>query len=184
MQNSSSPATPSLPTPTLKRRLIAMVYEAFLLAAVEFFGVLLYLLVARYVFGVQDTKANAFQHGLSMWIFLVAAAYFIHCWVDSGHTLAMKTWRIKLVKPGCARVPPRVALGRFLLACGWFLPAAILIYALKLTGKAEVFALFAINLAAWAMTAFLDTDRQFLHDKLMGTRLIQMAAPAKRGAKA
>jgi hypothetical protein len=34
-------------------------------------------------------------------------------------------------------------------------------------------------IVAWSLTAFLDRDRQFLHGKLAGTRLIQLPKPVK-----
>jgi uncharacterized RDD family membrane protein YckC len=170
MQNSTSPSV----TPSLKRRLISMVYEAFLLLAVEMFAVLLFLLVVRLVFGASEQLSPTLQHVQKGFVFLVAAAYFIHFWTDSGHTLAMKTWRIKLVMPGHARVPPRIAAARFLLAWGWFLPAAIYCYALNVTAKGEMAIVIVIGFLAWSLTALFDKDRQFLHDRLVGTRLINL----------
>jgi uncharacterized RDD family membrane protein YckC len=32
---------------------------------------------------------------------------------------------------------------------------------------------------AWALTAFFDKDRQFLHDKLAGTRLVSLPKAVK-----
>jgi hypothetical protein len=32
----------------------------------------------------------------------------------------------------------------------------------------------AVGIAVWALTAFLDKDRQFLHDKIAGTRLTSL----------
>ncbi len=47
----------------------------------------------------------------------VFAAYFLWCWLRGGQTLAMKTWRIRLVaKNGHGRVSPKAALLRFLYA--------------------------------------------------------------------
>lgn len=172
MQNS----TARVATPTLQRRLICLVYDSLLLLAVEMFAVGLYLLAT------QNRQGPVYQHGLKFFLFLVTAAYFIHFWTDSGHTLAMKTWRIKLVKPGYARVPFRVAAARYLLAWGWFLPALVVCYAFKLTDKGEVSAAIAIGVVAWGLTALLDKDRQFLHDKLAGTRLIALPKPAKKQA--
>jgi uncharacterized RDD family membrane protein YckC len=174
MQNSKS----LVETPTVKRRLICMIYDALLLLAVEMFAVAVYLLAT------QNRHGTAYEHGLKFFLFLVTAAYFIHFWTDSGHTLAMKTWRIKLVKLGCARVPFRTAAARYLLAWGWFLPALAVCYAFRLTGKAEVSAAIVIGVAAWALTAFLDKDRQFLHDRLAGTRLISLPKPVKKSGTA
>jgi hypothetical protein len=36
----------------------------------------------------------------------------------------------------------------------------------------------AANLLLWAMTAFLDPQRQFLHDRMAGTKVIKSSAPA------
>lgn len=169
MQNSK----PSVTTPTLKRRLICMVYEAFLFTAVEMFALFLF------VFATQKLDPAVVFYGRQVVFVLVAAAYFMHSWTGSGHTLAMKTWRIKLVKVGYATVPVRSALLRFIYAWGFFLPALVVCYAFKLHGKAEVAIALAINILAWGMTVFLDKDRQFLHDRLAGTRLISLPKPVK-----
>jgi uncharacterized RDD family membrane protein YckC len=154
-------------TPTIKRRLMAMLYDLLLITAVEFFANFLFILVT----GNRKTPLlHAF--GIALF-FLVAAAYFIHAWHGSGFTLAMKTWRIKLVKVGYARVPFAVALLRHVLAWCWLLPALYLSHALDLGHGATAIAL-VIGIVAWAMTALLDPDRQFLHDRLAGTRLIAL----------
>jgi uncharacterized RDD family membrane protein YckC len=169
-------------TPTVKRRLIVMVYETFLLLAVEMLAVALYLLVTR------NSQAPLAQHGLKVFLFLVTGAYFVWCWTDSGHTLAMKTWRVRLTSGGQARVPLRTAMLRYLLAWGWFLPALVACAAFGLHGKGEVSAAIGIGIVAWGLTAFLDKDRQFLHDRLAGTRLVLLpkakAKPAADAAQA
>jgi uncharacterized RDD family membrane protein YckC len=170
MQNSKSP----IATPTVKRRLICMVYEVFLLTAVEALAIFVYLLLT----GNQHTPT--IDHGRNAVFFLVAAAYFIHSWTGSGHTLAMKTWRIKLVKLGYARVPLRAAVVRYLLAWGWFLPAILACYAFGWNSATRVGIAFGVGVAAWAMTALFDKDGQFLHDRIAGTRLISLPKPVKK----
>ncbi len=171
-----SNSKPSIAAPTVQRRLICMIYETLLLLAVELAAVSVFLLLT------QNRQGAAYEHALQFTLFLVTAAYFIHFWTDSGHTLAMKTWRIKLVKPGYARLPIKVAAARFLLAWGWFLPALVVCYALGLH-KAQMAIAIGIGMAAWACTAFLDKDRQFLHDRLLGTRLISLPKAAKAAKK-
>ncbi|MBQ5949103.1 RDD family protein [Massilia sp. ST3] len=166
--DAAAPASSQSPTPTIRRRVLAMVYEAFLLLAVEMLAVLLYLLLTG------NRQEPAYQHGLKAFLFVVTAAYFIWCWVDSGHTLAMKTWRIKLVQPGHARLPWRTAVVRFLLAWGWVAPALLVCGALGLHAKGQIAIALLVGVAAWALTAFLDKDRQFLHDRLAGTRLVSL----------
>jgi uncharacterized RDD family membrane protein YckC len=163
--------------PTIRRRLMAMVYETFLLVAVEMLAVLLFLVVTR------NNQAPVFQHALKAYLFLVTGAYFIHFWCDSGHTLAMKTWRLRLVADGHPRVPLRTAALRYLLAWGWFLPALVACAALGLKGKGEIALAVVIGIAAWALTALFDRDRRgagrrFLHDRLAGTRIV--ALPKRR----
>jgi uncharacterized RDD family membrane protein YckC len=152
-----------------------MVYEFFLLFAVEMLAVLIYILLTG---NSQDALV---QHGLKAYLFLATGLYFTWCWRDSGHTLAMKTWRVKLVQPGHARLPWRTAIVRYLLAWAWFAPALIVCAVFGLHAKGEIAIALALGILAWALTALLDRDRQFLHDRLAGTRLIQLPkATSKR----
>jgi hypothetical protein len=41
----------------------------------------------------------------------------------------------------------------------------------------------AANAALWALAVFLDPQRQFLHDRLSGTRLISFDPPSKKPGK-
>jgi uncharacterized RDD family membrane protein YckC len=160
-------------TPGIGRRMIAMVYEAFLLFAVVFLAGLIFDIVT------QSHDPLSLRHVRQFLLFLVMAAYFIHSWSREGQTLAMKTWRIKLIKPGAARISPRIAAARYLLAWMWFLPALLVNYGLSLKTWSEL-AVMVFGVALWAASALFDKDRQFLHDKLLGTRLIQL--PKKQPA--
>jgi uncharacterized RDD family membrane protein YckC len=165
--------TSSLPsTPSVKRRLIAMIYETFLLLAVDMLAVALWLIITR------NSHAPLAQHGLKLFLFIVTGAYFVHSWADSGHTLAMKTWRMRVIKRDGARLPRSTAVLRYLLAWGWFLPALIACGLFGLKDKQQIGIAVAIGIVAWALTAFLDRDRQFLHDRLLGTRLVSMQRKA------
>lgn len=167
---SAPPTTRSAPvaTPTILRRVTVMLYEALLLISVEM------LAIAVYMLATLNSQHPLAKEGMKAWLLLVTAAYFIWCWMNTGHTLAMKTWRIKVVKPGHHTLPLRTAALRFLLAWGWFLPALLVIRAFGLHGKGQIALVFLAGIAAWAMTALLDKDRQFLHDRLAGTRLIAL----------
>lgn len=165
-----------MPTPSIKRRLIAMVYETFLLLAVEMLAVALWLLATG------NRHDPVFQQGLKVFLFLVTGAYFIYAWTNSGHTLAMKTWRMHVVTDGGARVPLRTAALRYLLAWGWFLPALLACSVFGLKDKAQIGIALAVGILAWALTALLDKDRRFLHDRLAGTRVVSL--PGARQAVA
>jgi uncharacterized RDD family membrane protein YckC len=173
----SASSTSTASTPSVKRRLIAMLYETFLLLAVEMLAVALWLLVTR------NSHAPLAQHGLKLFLFLVTGAYFVHSWTDSGHTLAMKTWRMRVVGRDDARLPLRTAVLRYLLAWGWFLPALLACGLLGLKDKGQIGIALAVGVTAWALTAFFDRDRQFLHDRLLGTRLVSMQPKARPQAQ-
>jgi uncharacterized RDD family membrane protein YckC len=157
-------------TPPLRRRLASMLYEAMLL-----FGV---LFVAAWLFStlLQQRNALYLREGLEVWLFFVLGLYFIWCWTHGGQTLPMKTWRIRLVTTEGLAVSPGRALVRYVFSWFWFLPGLAL--AKLVHAQAWMLVVFpAINMVLWAMTILFDKDRQFLHDRLAGTRLIVCVAP-------
>ncbi|MDA8109861.1 MAG: RDD family protein [Betaproteobacteria bacterium] len=111
----------------------------------------------------------------------VFGAYFLYCWLRGGQTLAMRAWRIRLVAPGCARVPVRRALLRLAYAAvllGAFLAAIIAAFVHRNPWLAFAsLALTGVGLG-WVL---VDRDRQFLHDRLAGTRLVLVPRPVTRG---
>lgn len=155
-----------MPAPSLKIRLASMMYEAMLL-----FGV---LFIAGWLFStlLQQRHALYLREALQEWLFLVIGIYFVWFWSHGGQTLAMKTWHIRLVAADGRPVKPLRAAGRFLLAWLWCLPGLALAWALD--AQAWMLALIpAANIVIWALMIFLAPDRQFLHDRLAGTRLIR-----------
>jgi len=157
--------------PTLKRRLASMLYEGLLLFGVLFVADLLFETLA------QSWHALALRHMRQFWLFVVLGAYFVVFWCSGGQTLPMKTWRIKLVAPGSPTLPLSKAVARYLLAWMWFLPAMVLDYAFKLKNWPSL-GLIAIGMILWAAAIMFNKERQFLHDQLAGTRLINFPASA------
>ncbi|HUL40763.1 MAG TPA: RDD family protein [Burkholderiales bacterium] len=128
----------------LLRRLLSMLYEALLLFAVWWAAGFLFVGVAH---GVSSPWVRSvFQ----LYLLSVAAAYYAWCWLHGGQTLAMKSWHIRLA----AKDGNRVTLGRALLR---FVIAAA---GISLAGAGLLWALF-------------DRDRQFLHDRLAGTKIVR-----------
>ena len=168
MQNSLAPTLP-----TIKRRLISMVYECLLGFAVLFLPFLIFEMISG------ASHAPLVEHMRQALAFLVLGIYFVHQWSRDGQTLAMKTWRLKLVRPGHAHVPARAAAVRYLLSWMWVLPALVVSLALDLH-RWQALGAVGAGILLWSLTAFLDKDRQFLHDKLSGTRLVQLPAPEKK----
>ena len=167
----------TLGVPSIGRRLIAMVYELLLAFAVLFLPFLIFELA------VDASHASAAEHGRQALAFLVLGAYFIHQWSRNGQTLAMQTWRIRVTLPGGGPVPLKLAAVRYLLAWMWVLPALLASWAFGLEHWAALGAI-AAGIGAWALTALFDKDGQFLHDRLAGTRLVQLPKRTRKTAAA
>ena len=163
---------PEFTTPSLRRRMSSMLYESMLL-----FGV---LFMSGWLFStlLQQRHALYLRHALEGWLFLVLAIYFVWFWTHGGQTLAMKTWRFRVVDRDGQPLRLGRALLRFVLAWLWILPGLAL--ASLARGQAWLLVLIpAANLLLWAMTSRLDAQGQFLHDRLAGTRLVDMTAQPK-----
>ncbi len=163
----------------MKRRLVCMIYEAVLVfgvtvvASCVFFG-LARLFGVKFVSYAQTDNSDLVHHALQIWNFLVLGLYFVYCWHKSGQTLALKTWRIRVVDLDGGRVPVIKAIVRYCLAWMWFLPAIILAWRFELKSWSGIAIVLSAGIVLWAMTALLDKDGQFLHDKLAKTRLIHV----------
>ena len=102
--------------------------------------------------------------------FAVSAVLSAACWSRGRRTLPMKTWRLELALADGGPLPARTALARYLAT--WIGPAlAVGAYAaLRPAGLgAHAAWLVAFNF----LWAFIDPGRQFLHDRIAGTRLVQ-----------
>lgn len=160
--------------PGILRRIFSMLYESILLFAVAFIATWLFQFAAAgaVVDGWQRTA-------LQFYLAAVFAAYFLWCWLRGGQTLAMKAWNIRLIAPGRPSVPPGLALARLALAAvlvGSFWAA--LIAAFMHRNAWIAFATLAVTGVGLGWALF-DRDRQFLHDRLAGTRLILVDRDAK-----
>jgi uncharacterized RDD family membrane protein YckC len=170
----SPPAADAQP-PGILRRLASMLYESLLLFAVGFAGAWLFFFAS----GGREV-AGWMRYALQAYLAALYAAYFLWCWLRGGQTLAMKTWRIRLVAPGRSRVTPGQALLRLVCAgvlAGAFLAALGAAFKYRDPWLAVAgLALAGVGLG-WAL---VDRDRQFLHDRLAGTRLVLVPPPGRR----
>jgi uncharacterized RDD family membrane protein YckC len=150
-----------------------MLYEAMLLFGIVFIAAWLFSTLA------QQRNALYLHHILSAWLTLVVGTYFVWCWSRGGQTLAMKTWRIRLVSTTGAPISRWRAAARYALAWLWFLPGLLLAWVFEV--KAWMLVLIPLcNMICWALTVYLDPERQFLHDRLAGTRLIIVSKVSKK----
>jgi len=157
------------------RRLAATLYESLLLAAVALvvgFAMLPVLnpspLPATGERALPLLKPWA-QAMSSACLFVVLGAYCVWGWSGGRRTLPMRTWCITMELAAGARVGLSRAALRYV--AWWVGPAlAIAAYAaLRPLGYGRwALVLLAVNYA-WAL---VDSDRQFLHDRFAGTRLV------------
>lgn len=129
---------------SLKRRLAAMLYEFLLLIALSMLASFAYLPIFGSIHG--PFQKAVFQ----LYLLLVMLIYFVVFWKRGGQTLAMKTWRIRLVRRDGGPLSTAQCIMRFSLATLGLLCAG-----------------------AGFIWALIDADRQFLHDRLCGTRLVR-----------
>lgn len=122
-----------------------MLYESLLVLGVLSVGFMLPHLAIGLAFKITLPGSLLLAH-----LLLILMIYFVWFWRHGGQTLAMQTWKIHLesaLNGGNVTLPQ--ALARFVLC--W---PSLLFF-----GAGLIWAAF-------------DRDRQFLHDRLAGTRLV------------
>lgn len=127
-----------------------MIYESLLVTAVLFVASFVFLLAFR------DTGSLFFKPAFQLYLLIVAGAYFIWFWTHGGQTLAMQTWKLRIVSAASTVSADGKDIG---------LRQAAMRYLFALTG----ITLFGCGIL-WAL---FDRDRQFLHDRLAGTRIVR-----------
>ena len=153
-----------LVAPGLARRMACWLYEGMLLFAVLF--------VSDYLYSALSQTRHALDNRplQQAFLFVVLGIYFTWFWAK-GQTLAMKTWRIRLVDRLGQPVTQARALLRYLLSWLWFLPALAAVASFKFS-VAELVVLLFGWIAVWALLSRFHPLQQFWHDAWAGTRLI------------
>lgn len=154
-----------LSPPSLKRRMACWLYEGMLLFAVTF--------IAGYLFSTLSQTRYALnnRHGLQAFVFLVLAIYFTWFW-HKGQTLAMKTWRIRVVDSHGKSLTQKQAFIRYIFSWVWFLPPLCIAGLFSYTGLDSLLML-AAWVAVWALLTQFQAQGHFWHDVWAGTRLIR-----------
>lgn len=122
---------------------MCLVYDGLLLTAVLWFAALPLQLIEAGL-GTPHSR-SLFQ----VYLVLVGGVYFIWQWVRTGQTLAMKTWRLRVIDASGRKITLPQALLRYVVAIGGG----------ALAGVGFIWALF-------------DSQRQFLHDRIARTRIV------------
>jgi uncharacterized RDD family membrane protein YckC len=126
----------------LWRRVAALMYEAVLAFAIVFVAAYFFIALA------SDTPTGLLRLVFYTYLLCVCGAYFVFCWVRTGQTLAQKTWNLRLTDLDGALLRPARAILRYLLA------------------------LLSVGSGIGLLWALVDPERQFLHDRLIGSRIV------------
>lgn len=122
-----------------------MIYESLLLVAVLFIASFIFHLIFR------DTSSLLFRPAFQLYLLLVAGTYFTWFWTHGGQTLPMQTWKFRVISVDGNQLTLKQAVARYLFA----------VIGIFFFGCGVIWALF-------------DRDRQFLHDRLAGTRIVKL----------
>lgn len=128
--------------PSLLKLGACFIYDALIVIALSFAFAGLFLFIA----GDATHGLKRYLLQFTLWLFI--GKYFVWCWTKSGQTLAMKTWKLKLVDMDGSLLEPKMAALRYVAAT------------LSLM-------LFGIGFL-WAI---VDPDRLYLHDRLLKNRI-------------
>ena len=158
----------------IRRRVAALGYEALLLTAMVFVAGFVFLPFLPHDPTRQTLTVPSMLARVVMFCTLAAGVgvYYVWCWSGGRRTLPQKTWRLRLLDR--RGVPPTRAraLARY-VAC-WIGPGlALVAYAVvHASGHGRNAAAFVVLGFCWAI---VDPDRQFLHDRIAGTLVVQDA---------
>ncbi|MFT6389985.1 MAG: putative RDD family membrane protein YckC [Cellvibrionaceae bacterium] len=112
---------------------------------------LIYIGIAKFIFGVTSDRATGASFQLGWLVALVG--FFCYFWMKGGQTTGMRAWRIQITNLTGQAPSLTQALLRFVLApLGWLC----------------------------FFTSFFDPKKQCLHDKLSQTQLILLEKENKK----
>jgi uncharacterized RDD family membrane protein YckC len=120
-QTANLPQSPSLP-----RRLAALLYDAVLLLGLLMLAIL--LLIVPY----DLIAARPFPHGdplyrtlLQGYLLAVIGGFYVYFWTHGGQTLGMRSWRFRMLRDDGAPLSLTDALSRFAWATLSLAPAGL-----------------------------------------------------------
>ena len=162
-----------LPSPQFWRRVSCGLYEQLVLLGVIAFTFLLPNLGLGILFGLSLPSWLTF-----LYLYFVLGVYFVWYWTKSGQTLAMQTWRVRIVDQHGSTLNRRQAIWRYIYGSLWILPCVAIQAFFHLEKWQIIEMLFAVALFIWPLSINLDRrspkERQGLPDRLAGTRLVEL----------
>lgn len=136
----------NMTAPSLIKLGACFLYELLTVIAIVFVSAGLFLWI------VGDATHGAKRLLLQIFLWLIVGAYFVWCWRQSGQTLAMQAWKIKLIDDDSQLLSLNIAILRYVLAT-----------------------LSVVLCGLGFLWAIMDRQHLFLHDRLLKTRIVTNA---------
>lgn len=168
-------------TVSLFHYLGAWLYDSLLVLAILLFASLIYLLPDIIQTPAESAQAanlnpHRFQSAAyQSWILLCWFVFFAWFWTQSGQTLGLRAWKLKLIDQNGVLMSLRQALVRFFIA---LLPWVITLFVIKQISFYPAFSLYPYRYVllvlgfSGLLWRFIDRDRCFLADRIARTRVV------------
>ena len=111
----------TLPSPSFWRRVFCGLYEQLVLLGVIALTFLLPNLALGILFDVALPSWLTF-----IYLYVVLGVYFVWYWTKTGQTLAMQTWRIRIISARGFTLTKKQAIWRYVFGSLWILPCILL----------------------------------------------------------
>jgi len=150
--------------------MVCLIYEFLLLLAVLF--------IASFIFHLifSATQTAYFKPLFQFYLLVIMGCYFIWFWTHGGQTLAMQTWKMRLVATDGSGLTKKQAVTRYLFTLIGILFFVIIdqLIPFEFITYYQLIFISILLFGSGFIWAVFDRDHQFLHDRLAGTRIIQM----------
>jgi uncharacterized RDD family membrane protein YckC len=167
------PELNALPAPQFWRRVSCALYEQLVLLGVIALTFLVPNLILGILFGASLPGWLTFTY-----LYVVLGIYFVWYWTKSGQTLAMQTWRVRMIGPDGYNLTRKEAMWRYVYGSLWIAPCILLQWLLGLQKWQIIEMMFAVAIFLWPLTIYLDRVspllRQSLPDRFGRTRLVEL----------
>jgi uncharacterized RDD family membrane protein YckC len=161
------------PAPRFWRRVFCGLYEQLVLLGVIALTFLLPNLLLGVLFNLSLPNWLTF-----IYLYGVLGAYFVWYWRRTGQTLAMQTWRIRMVSKDGGAITRNQAIKRYFFGSLWLAPCMLLQWIFELHRWQILEMLFAVALFLWPLSIYLQRSnplqRQGLPDRWAGTKLVEL----------
>lgn len=141
-------------TPSIPRRLGAMLYDTVLLLGILLVANALYFIPYQILIG-HPIEAGLPRLLQQLYLLAVIAGFYVYFWTHGGQTLGMRAWRLRVIDEDGKALDTGAALTRF----GWSIPSIL-----------------GAGMGLW--WSLIDREGLAWHDRKSRSRLVMMEKSA------